>query len=112
MTDVVLVLSTVPDDESAERLARSLIDEKLAACVNLHPPMISIYRWKGQVESSAERQLVIKTTRDRLPILEARLTALHSYELPEFIVVPIEGGSDEYLRWVTQGVQEVPLEPL
>jgi periplasmic divalent cation tolerance protein len=63
MTDVVLVLSTVPDDESAERLARTLVDERLAACVNLHPPLVSIYRWKGQVENSAERQLVIKTTR-------------------------------------------------
>jgi periplasmic divalent cation tolerance protein len=100
MTDVVLVLSTVPDDERAERLARTLVDEKLAACVNVHPPMVSIYRWKGQVENSAERQLVIKTTRARLPVLEARIKALHSYELPEFIVVSVEGGSDEYLRWV------------
>jgi periplasmic divalent cation tolerance protein len=102
MTDVVLVLSTVPDDESAERLARTLVDEKLAACVSLHPPMVSIYRWKGRVESSAERQLVIKTTRERLPTLEARIKALHSYELPEFIVVAVEGGSKEYLSWVRQ----------
>jgi len=102
MTDVVLVLSTVPDDQRAEALARTLIDEKLAACVNLHQPMVSIYRWKGQVESSAERQLVIKTTRACLPALEARVKALHSYELPEFIVVPVEGGSDEYLSWVRQ----------
>ncbi len=100
MTDVVLVLSTVPDDDRAERLARTLVEENLAACVNLHPPMVSIYRWKGQVESSAERQLVIKTTRERLSTLEARIKALHSYELPEFIVVPVEGGSEEYLRWV------------
>ena len=100
MTDVVLVFSTVPDDERAETLARMLIDEKLAACVNLHSPMVSIYRWKGQVESAAERQLVIKTTRERVPALEARLKALHSYELPEFIVVPVEGGSEAYLSWV------------
>jgi periplasmic divalent cation tolerance protein len=102
MTDIILVLSTVPDDESAERLARTLVDERLAACVSLHAPMMSIYRWKGQVESAAERQLVIKTTRERLTTLEARLKALHSYELPEFIVVPVEGGSDEYLRWVRE----------
>jgi periplasmic divalent cation tolerance protein len=102
MTDVVLVFSTVPDDERAEALARTLIDEKLAACVNLHHQVASIYRWQGQVESSAERQLVIKTTRDRLPALEARLKALHSYELPEFIVVAVEGGSEEYLSWVRQ----------
>jgi periplasmic divalent cation tolerance protein len=102
MTDVVLVFSTVPDDERAEALARTLVDENLAACVSLCRPMLSIYRWKGKVESSAERQLVIKTTRDRLPTLEARLKALHSYELPEFIVVPVEGGSEEYLSWVRQ----------
>jgi periplasmic divalent cation tolerance protein len=101
MTDVVLVLSTVPDDERAEALVRTLVDEQLAACVNLHAPMTSVYRWKGQIESSAERQLVIKTTRQRVPALEARLKALHSYELPEFIVVPVEGGSDEYLSWVS-----------
>lgn len=100
MTDVVIVLSTVPDDDSGERLARALVDEGLAACVNLHGPMVSIYRWKGKVERDAERQLIIKTTRDRVPALEARLKALHSYELPEFIVVAVEGGSEAYLRWV------------
>ena len=102
MTDVVIVLSTVPDDERAETLARTLVDEKLAACVNLHAPMVSIYRWKGQVERAAERQLVIKTTRDRVPALEARLKQLHAYELPEFLVLPVEGGSDEYLSWVRE----------
>ena len=102
MTDVVLVLSTVPDDESAEALARTLVEEQLVACVNLHAPMVSTYRWKGQVESAGERQLVIKTTRDRVPALEARLKALHSYELPEFIVLSVESGSDEYLKWVRQ----------
>jgi len=101
MTDVVLILSTVPDDEGAEALARTLVDEQLAACVNLHATMVSIYRWKGQVERAAERQLVIKTTRDRVAALEARLKTLHSYELPEFIVIPVEGGSEEYLSWVS-----------
>jgi periplasmic divalent cation tolerance protein len=100
MIDVVLVFSTVPDDERAESLARTLVDEKLAACVNLHAPMTSVYRWQGQIESSAERQLVIKTTRQLVPALEARVKALHSYELPEFLVVPVEGGSPEYLSWV------------
>jgi periplasmic divalent cation tolerance protein len=102
MTDVVLVISTVPDDERADLLARTLVDEQLVACVNLHAPMASIYRWKGQVESAAERQLVMKTTRDRVPALEARLKQLHSYELPEFLVLPVAGGSEEYLRWVRQ----------
>jgi periplasmic divalent cation tolerance protein len=102
MTDVVLVFSTVPDDERAETLARTFVDEKLAACVNLHHQVFSIYRWKGRVESAAECQLVIKTTRSRVPALQARLKALHSYELPEFIVVPVEGGSEEYLSWVRE----------
>lgn len=100
MTDVVIVLSTVPDDDSGERLARALVDEGLAACVNLHGPMVSTYRWKGKVEREAERQLIIKTTRDRVPALEARLKVLHSYELPEFVVIPVEGGSTDYLAWV------------
>jgi periplasmic divalent cation tolerance protein len=102
MTDVVLIFSTVPDDERAELLARTLVDEQLAACVNLYQPMVSVYRWSGEVERAAESQLVIKTTRDRVPALEERLKALHSYELPEFIVVAVEGGSEEYLSWVRQ----------
>src|SRR5437868_3333539 len=97
MTEIVVVLTTVADNERAESLARQLVDERLAACVNLHPAMQSFYRWKDQVERDAERQLVIKTTRDRLPALEARLRELHAYELPEFLVVPVEYGSTAYL---------------
>jgi periplasmic divalent cation tolerance protein len=104
MTDVVLVLSTVPDDEKAELLARTLVDERLAACVNLHASMVSIYRWTGQVERAAERQLVIKTTRARVQELQARLAELHSYELPEFIVLSLDGGSEAYLAWVGSSV--------
>jgi len=102
MTNAVLVLTTVGDNEQAEELARSLVEERLAACVNVHGPMTSFYRWKGAVERDAERQLVIKTTRDRLPALEIRLKALHGYELPEFLVLTVEGGSAEYLAWVKQ----------
>jgi periplasmic divalent cation tolerance protein len=105
MTDVVLILSTVPDDERAELLARTLVDEQLAACVNLHQPMVSVYRWNGQVERAAERQLVIKTTRDRVHALQARFSELHSYELPEFIVLSPEGGSEAYLAWVGDNVR-------
>jgi periplasmic divalent cation tolerance protein len=105
MSDVVLVLSTAPaGDDTAERLARALIDERLAACVNVHAPMLSIYRWKGDVETDNERQLVIKTTRAALPALEKRLRELHPYELPEFIVIAAAGGS-AYLGWVAQEVQ-------
>jgi periplasmic divalent cation tolerance protein len=100
MTDAVLILTTVPDDARAESFARTLVEERLAACVNIHGAMTSVYRWKGEVDREAERQLIIKTTRDRVAALEARIKALHSYELPEFVIVPIEGGSDAYLDWV------------
>ena len=100
MTDIAVVLSTVSDDASAESIARTLVEEKLAACVNVLPPMTSIYSWKGTVERDVERQLVIKTTRAAVPLLEKRLKELHSYELPEFIVLEPSGGSDAYLRWV------------
>jgi periplasmic divalent cation tolerance protein len=100
MTDIVLVLTTVAADGSGDDLARRLVDEGLAACVNLYAPMVSTYRWKGKVERDDERQIVIKTTRSRLAALEARLKLLHSYELPEFVVLQVESGSDAYLDWV------------
>ena len=97
----ILVLTTLPNDESkTAELARTLIDERLAACVNVHGPMASMYRWKGRVERDAERQVVIKTTRDRLEALRKRIHELHPYELPEFVVIDIDGGSDTYLDWV------------
>lgn len=99
MPDLVLVLTTAPDDARTDELARTLIDERLAACVNVHGTMRSTYRWKGQVEREPERQLVIKTTRDRLPALESRLHALHPYELPEFLVISVDGSAG-YSAWV------------
>ena len=101
MTQLVLILTTMPDDDRVEPLARTLVDERLAACVNVHRAMVSTYRWKGAVEREDERQVVIKTTRDRIPGLESRLRALHPYELPEFIVVAADGSSDAYLDWVS-----------
>jgi periplasmic divalent cation tolerance protein len=102
MTDLVIVLTTVADDERAEQLARRLVDEHLAACVNLHAPMVSLYRWRGRLERDTERQMVIKTTRDRVQALEARITQLHAYELPEFLVVSVDEGSAAYLQWVKE----------
>ena len=99
-TDIVLVLTTAPDDERARAWARTLVEERLAACVNVHGPMTSFYRWKDLVERDTERQVVIKTTRERVAALRARLGELHSYELPEFVVLTVEDGSDEYLKWV------------
>jgi periplasmic divalent cation tolerance protein len=98
--NLVIVLTTMPDDARADELARSLVDERLAACVNVHGPMMSTYRWKGKIARDAERQLVIKTTQERVGPLEARLRTLHPYELPEFIVVGVEHSSDAYARWI------------
>ena len=101
-TEIVIVLTTAPDDERAEAWARILVEERLAVCVNIHGPMISFYRWKGVIERDAERQVVIKTTRTRVTALRTRLRELHSYELPEFVVLPVDDGSDEYLKWVEE----------
>ena len=105
MTDIVIVLTTVADDERAEPFARELVDQGLAACVNLYPPMVSVYRWKGRIERETERQVVIKTTRARLNVLEAKLKSLHAYELPEFAVISIDSGSEAYLNWVRDQVE-------
>jgi len=99
MTDLILILTTMPDDDRAALLARTLVDEGLAACVNVHGPMTSTYRWKGAVACEAERQVVIKSTRARLGALEARVRALHPYQLPEFVVLDAQA-SEAYAAWV------------
>ena len=103
--DVVLVLTTIAAEADGAALARVLVDERLAACVNVLPAMSSVYRWKGKVEQDREQQMVIKTTRDQLGSLEARLRELHSYELPEFLVIEAGGGSEAYLGWVEDAVR-------
>jgi periplasmic divalent cation tolerance protein len=100
VTDVVLVLTTVPVGERGEAIARALVDERLAACVNVLAPMTSFYRWHGAVERDVERQLIIKTTRDHVSAIQARLVELHCYELPELVVLPVSEGGSAYLEWV------------
>src|SRR5262245_44584884 len=100
MTDVVLVLTTVSSVDRGEAIGRALVDERLAACVNVLPPMTSIYRWQGAVTRESECQVVIKTTRDRLQQAARRVRQLHDYELPEWLVLPIDEGSVEYVAWV------------
>ena len=102
MSEFVIVLTTFPADGDAEALARTLVTERLAACVNVLPPMLSIYMWKAAVENASERQLVIKTTSARITALQDRLKALHPYEVPEFLVVPISEGTPDYLSWLTE----------
>lgn len=101
MTRVVFVLTTVPEGSLGEEMASVLVAERLAACVHVYPPMTSFYRWKDAVQRDGECQLVIKTTDDRVSAVQARVTQLHSYELPEFLVVDTSGGSDAYLNWVS-----------
>jgi periplasmic divalent cation tolerance protein len=100
VTDVVLILTTAPAGDAGEAIARALVDERLAACVNVLAPMASVYRWQGAVERETERQLIIKTTGDRTAAIHARLRELHSYELPEFLVLKVSDGGAAYLEWV------------
>jgi periplasmic divalent cation tolerance protein len=101
-SDYVIVLTTLPADaDNAATFARTLVEERLAACVNIQAEMQSIYAWEGAVEDEPERQIVIKTTRARLEALWDRVRELHSYEVPEFLVIPVVDGSDAYLRWMT-----------
>ena len=101
---VVLVLTTIGADADAPALARTLVDERLAACVNILPPMTSIYRWKGNVEEDREQLLVIKTAATRAQSLMDRIRQLHPYEVPELLVVPASDGSAAYLDWVVESV--------
>jgi periplasmic divalent cation tolerance protein len=95
-----LVLTSLPDRASAEKLADALVEKRLAACVNILAPCRSIYRWKGALQHDEEHPLLIKTTAARYPALEKAIRAGHPYELPEIIAVPIEAGLPEYLAWV------------
>ena len=95
-----IVLTTAANPEEAARLARTLVEERLAACATLIPAAQSIYRWQGEVESATETLLLIKTDSEQLPALEARLRALHSYQTPEFLVLKVESGSADYLDWL------------
>jgi periplasmic divalent cation tolerance protein len=98
----VIVLTTLDAATDPAPLARTLVDERLAACVNVLPEMQSTYRWRGAVTVEAERQLVIKTSQDRLVDLQTRLLALHPYEVPEFLVLPVSGGTEAYLTWLRE----------
>jgi periplasmic divalent cation tolerance protein len=105
--EAVIVLSTWPAESDPASMATALVDERLAACVNILPAMESVYRWQGAVERAVERQVVVKTTAARVPDLLARLKSLHPYEVPEMLVLPVSGGGEAYLRWIrdstTQG---------
>lgn len=106
MTDKFVVLVTCGSLAEAKRIARAVVSVRLAACVNVLPGAVtSIYRWKGKVETARERLLLIKTSRKRLARLEAEVARLHSYDVPEFIALPVGGGSRRYLNWLRESVK-------
>ena len=107
-SEVLLVLTTAPDLEVARRLARSLVECRIAACASLVPGLESHYRWQGRVESASEVQVLLKTTRERLSALEAALGEEHPYEVPELLAVPVAGGGAAYLDWLRDGVTAEP----
>ncbi|HZQ19587.1 MAG TPA: divalent-cation tolerance protein CutA [Terriglobales bacterium] len=104
MTDKVLVLTTAGGESEAHKIAQQLVERKLAACVNIVPKIQSVYRWQGKVESAEEYLMLIKTTRAHVETVQSALRELHSYDLPELVVVSIEGGSPEYLNWIAESV--------
>jgi periplasmic divalent cation tolerance protein len=107
-TGVAVVLTAVPDAAVADRIARALVDERLAACVSVLGAARSTYRWQGEVESADELPLLIKTTAGRLGALTARLVALHPYQVPEVLVLAVGAGLPAYLDWVREQVAPQP----
>lgn len=103
---VVVVISTLPNPEKAAEIARILVEERLAACVNLVPQIRSIYRWKDAIKDETETLAIAKTTTDRAEALHARLIELHPYELAEVLALPVSGGHSPYLEWVGESVAD------
>ena len=104
MTDKRIVLTTAGSEEEARKIARCLVDQGLAACVNIIQRVESIYRWKGKTESAQEWLLIIKTTAERFPAVRDAIRELHSYDLPECIAFSVEDGSLPYLKWLEESV--------
>jgi periplasmic divalent cation tolerance protein len=105
MTDKRIVLSTAGSEEEARKIARHLVDQQLAACVNIVAHIESIYRWQGKIESGREWLLLIKTNSANFPAVQDAIRELHSYDLPECIAIAIEDGSSEYLEWIGESLK-------
>lgn len=104
----LVFLVTVPDEATGQRLARALVEERVVACVNLVPGLTSIYRWQGAIEQASEYALVMKTTAGRAELLQDRVRALHPYDTPECVGIPIVTGLPRYLAWIEDSVEEDP----
>lgn len=101
-----IVLTTTGNIEEARMLGRAFVEERLAACATLVPAVESIYRWEGKIETGNETVLLLKTDAEHIPALLERLRALHSYDVPEFLVLPVESGSEAYLKWMGQNLSD------
>jgi periplasmic divalent cation tolerance protein len=106
MTDKILVLNTCSSEDEAERLARLLVDRRLAACVNIVPRIRSVYRWNGAVESAEEWLLLIKSSRPQFAQLRAAVEGAHSYQVPELLALPVVDGAAAYLEWMQANLHE------
>ncbi len=102
----IVVLTTTETPQQAAQLAQVLVESELAACVQILPPITSIYRWEGKIETATEILLLIKTTSEVYPALEVAIKANHPYQTPEIIALPIEAGSTDYLNWLTTSVKK------
>ena len=102
--EAVVVFTTFPDQETARRIVRTLVEERLIACGNLVPGVESIYRWKGEIETSGETLAILKTEIGQYSAMEQRLRNLHPYEVPECIMLRVRDGSPDYLRWITENL--------
>lgn len=103
-TEIVIAQTTVDDEGKAGELARGAVEMRLAACAHIDPPLTAVYRWKGAVETATEWRVSYKTTRERLPALGEWVAREHGYDVPEWIVLPVTGGSDAYLSWVAEEI--------
>ena len=103
---VILAITTCPDEPTAQQIAATLVQERLAACVNRVAGVTSTYFWDGRLQDDVEILLIIKTSAARVEALTARLKTLHPYDLPELVVLPVSGGNEAYLQWVREGVEQ------
>ncbi len=108
MSDAVIVFSTCASRKQAQQIARVIVEERLAACVQLLPPIQSVYRWEGAIEQSKEVLMLFKTTAARFSELEKRIAELHSYDTPEIVAVPVIAGAERYLAWLRESTAVTP----